>query len=114
MTPGYEFLEDLNLSELAAMAVMFDPGAHRDLGRKALESIIINFQDPSLPERGIDRWRHKIFELCDQHWDQVAPLLSCPMRTRHPLSCFNCTDFQVAECTLLNADKLLPKNRRQK
>lgn len=110
----FSYLEDLNLSELAEMARAIDPNAHRGLSRETLETIIREWIEDSTPQRKIDVWRKKIFELCDSHWDQVAPLLSCPMKTRSPWACFHCPDFQVAECTLLNAEQLIPKNRRTK
>lgn len=102
----WEFLDELNVSELVAMAWAMNPGAHRALPRETLYSIIQG-EDIILPERHIDIWRATIFTFCDEHWMQVKPFLSCPMKSRKPHACFNCPDIQVAECTLVNHETLV-------
>lgn len=97
----WDFLDELNSSELVQMAWLVNPGAHRGLSRATLCSIIRGEEVP-LPERNIDVWRHTIFKFVDTHWARVNPLLSCPMKSRKPHACFNCPDIQVAECTLVN------------
>jgi len=102
----WAFLDELNLSELVLMAWSMHPGAHRALPREVLYAIIRG-EDIVLPERHIDIWRHTIFKFCDDHWMQVKPFLSCPMKSRKPHACFSCPDIQVAECTLVNHETLV-------
>lgn len=97
----WDYLDELNLSELVQMAWLMNPGAHRGLPRPTLYAIIRG-EDIPLPERNIDIWRHTIFKFVDINWARVNPLLSCPMKSRKPHACFNCPDIQVAECTLVN------------
>lgn len=106
MADEWSFLDELNASELALMAWYMNPGAHRGLPRDVL-CTIIRGEEVSLPERNIDIWRGTIFKFCDSHWDQVAPLISCPMKSRQRHACFSCPDVQVAECTLDNHRQLV-------
>lgn len=101
----WDFLDELNSSELVRMAWLMHPGAHRSLPRELL-CAIIRGEEVDLPERNIDIWRTTIFKFVDVNWARVNPLLSCPMKTRKPGACFNCPDIQVAECTLDNLDTI--------
>lgn len=101
MTPEWSFLEELNLTELAAMAASQDTNSHRGLSREVLYSVIMG-EHPPLPPFRMDLWRQAIFLFVDAHWNQVSPLLSCPMKSRQPYACFQCGDVQVAECVSQN------------
>ena len=113
MAEDWSFLDELNLSELVQMAWLVNPGAHRSLPRDTLYAIIQG-EEVWLPERHVDIWRHTIFKFCDMHWQQVNPLLSCPMKSRKPHACFNCPDIQVAECTLVNHETLLQERNKKR
>lgn len=95
----WSFLDDMNTTELVAMASQSNLHVHRGLSRAVLYSIIQG-EAVELPESNIDLWRHTIFDFVDSHWKQVNPLLSCPMKTRSPTACFQCPDIQVAECVV--------------
>lgn len=97
----WTFLDGLNMSELASLASSQDVNAHRGLPREQLIDIIKGGAS-NLSERQIDIWRKSIFVFVDTHWRQVSSLLSCPMKTRQPHACFQCTDVQVAECVVSN------------
>jgi len=109
----FGFLDELNLSELVALAWAENPNAHRSLGREALVAIIVG-DNQELPARRIDTWRRTIFAFVDAHWRQVAPLLSCPMKSRQPHACFQCPDVQVAECVLVNHQTLINSIKSKK
>lgn len=100
-----EFLEELNEcnhTELVQLARWHAPQAHRLLPREKLIELILNPPNEDLPTRGINQDRHAIYEFVDRHWDQIRPLVSCPMKTRHPRACYQCPDIQVAKCILQN------------
>jgi hypothetical protein len=109
----FDFLDELNLSELVSLAWAENPNAHRSLGREALINIIVG-TTVELPDRRIDVWRRTIYAFVDAHWRQVEPLLSCPMKSRQPHACFQCPDVQVAECVLVNHQTLIDTIRRKK
>lgn len=109
---NWSFLDELNASELGLMAWYMNPGAHRGLPREVLYAIIRG-EEVELPERHIDIWRATIFKYCDSHWDQVSPLISCPMKSRKPHACFSCPDVQVAECTLDNHRNLVLDTKKR-
>lgn len=94
-------LDELNNSELAQLAQSMNPLAHRDLPREVLVALIQG-EDYDLPDREVDAYRNRIFLFVDRNWEQVAPLVSCPLKDRDPRSCFTCTDIQVAECVTQN------------
>jgi hypothetical protein len=110
----FSFLDELNLSELVEIARAGSPNAHRSLGREALIAIIVGADNEPLPTRNIDVWRKTIFAFVDAHWKQVEPLLSCPMKTRQPHACFQCTDVQVAECVLVNHQTLVQNSKSKR
>jgi len=107
----WSWLDELNMTELVTVASYTNPRVHHGLSRLVLESIVRG-EDVALPERNIDIWRATIFTFVDQHWVQCAPLLSCPLKTRDPKSCFQCPDVQVAECTLQNHKTFLETRNR--
>ena len=94
-------LDELNLSELAQLAQSMDPRAHRDLPREVLVAIA-NGEEYDLPDRSVDDYRDRVYLFVDQNWEQLSPLISCPLKTRAPRSCFTCVDLQVAECVTQN------------
>lgn len=94
--------EELNNSELARLASMINPGAHRGLPRDILIRILEE-EEIDLPPRGVDNARDTIFLVMDACWDQVKYSISCPMKLRESRACYQCTDIQVAECSLMNA-----------
>jgi hypothetical protein len=65
-----------------------------------------------------DRWRHGIMGFLIEYWPKVEAQLTCPARSKDPLSCFQCEDVQVAVCVTQNKpyEKLiqihLPRERR--
>lgn len=95
-------LDDLNTTELVALARENDPDAHRGLGRDVLFTLITDTYEDTLPERKVDKLRLKIMGYILDHWSQVNPLLSCPAKTKNPRACFRCTDVQVVECAFVN------------
>ena len=101
-------LDDINDTELTAIAQEFNPRAHRALPRHILENLAKG-ESIDLPERRIDAHRLHIMEFINAHWQQVEPLLSCPARSRDARACFNCTDMQATECVVLNKTALFPK-----
>lgn len=94
-------LDDFNTSELTVLASNLNANVHRGLPREVLVAIIQG-EDVELPPRRVDSYRHHIFTYVDKYWDQVEPLISCPLKSRHPRSCFRCSDIQVGECTTQN------------
>lgn len=112
MSEDWSFLDDLNMTELVAMAGQSSPNVHRGLSREVLCGIIMG-ENVDLPMTNIDMWRHSIFRFVDTHWKQVNPLLSCPMKTRSPTACFQCPDVQVAECVVESKETLLTQVRRK-
>lgn len=94
--------DSLNLTELVLMAQDIDPEAHRGLGRDTLLEIINSGETPGLPQRRINKLRLNIMTWILGNWSQVAPLVTCPARSKDPRSCFQCTDVQVIECKLTN------------
>ena len=102
----WAFLDELNISELTEMACSQNVNAHRGLPREVLIAVIKG-EEVDLPPRQIDVWRHSIYTFVDMHWQQLSPLLSCPMKTRQPHACFHCPDMQVAECVVLNHGTIL-------
>lgn len=97
-------LDELNLSELVAIAREVEPEAHRALGREVLAQIIEG-KAVTLPQRTINKKRLLITQYLDANWDQVSSLVSCPAKTRDPWACFGCTDVQAAACVTDNKDK---------
>lgn len=95
-------LDDLNLTELLDLARQENQNAHRGLGRDVLTALAVG-EHIDLPPRRIDTYRDDIFLWVDAHWKQVAPLISCPLKTRSPRACHTCTDVQVAECVTKNS-----------
>ena len=101
--------DEMNLSELVAIARELENEAHRGMGREKLLEIIEGVHDP-LPQRTINKRRLQIFNYLDTHWEQVASLVSCPAKTRDPWACFGCTDFQAAACYVDNKDRFEDKD----
>ena len=101
MSDDWSFLDGLNLTELTEMASSQNVNAHRGLPREVLVSVVKG-EAVNLPPRQIDVWRQSIFTFVDTHWQQLSPLLSCPMKMRQPHACVHCPDMQVAECVVLN------------
>lgn len=91
----------LNLTELVTIAVQINPEAHRGLPREALEMICLG-AEVELPKRVVNKKRLQIMQHINERWTAVSPLISCPAKTQDPEACFNCTDFQVASCTIEN------------
>jgi hypothetical protein len=96
-------LDELNTSELLLLAQEHNLNVHRGLDRAVLYAIILG-EDVDLPERRVDKYRLRIMGFINEHWKQVEPLVrGCPAGTRDPRACFQCTDVQVVECMMTNA-----------
>lgn len=96
----------LNLTELVMICQAVNQEAHRGLPRALLEQMSLG-NDVELPERFTTKMRLKIMKYIDGHWDYVEYQLSCPAKSRNPYACFECSDLQVASCTLENPTQLL-------
>lgn len=105
-------LDKMNMTELAALAQETDAEAHRGLGRERLAQIIRGASDDPLPQKPINKYRLRIMEFVNDHWEQVKPMLTCPARSGDPRACFNCTDVQVVECVSTNRDNLFPNKEK--
>jgi hypothetical protein len=104
-------LDEMNDTELVTLAQEVDEHAHKGLGRPALMQIIeAGETEEELRPRKVNKFRLKIMGFILDNWDQVEPLLSCPARTKSPRACYQCTDVQVVECTVLNQKTIL-KNK---
>lgn len=101
MSDDREWLYEMNQSELAYLASSLNENAHRDIPKDILIDILEGV-DHQLPPRRVDDYRNALFAYVDAHWLQCLPLLSCPIKSRQPRSCFGCPDIQVAECVLKN------------
>ena len=104
-------LDEFNDSELAMLAQEVDEHAHRGLPRPMLMQIIERGEAEGLRPRRVNKLRLKIMDFILDNWSQVEPLLSCPATTRSPRACYQCTDLQVVECTLLNQKTVLKKEK---
>ncbi len=98
--------EELNHTELVALAAEFNPNAHHGLPRSWLIQIIEG-EDIELPERLIHKKRLRVMGYINEHWDAVSYQISCPARSQDPYACFGCSDLQAASCVLTNAKKFL-------
>lgn len=103
-------LEDFNDSEIVMLAQEVDESAHRGVPREVLLQIIEqgSSEGVGLRPRRVNKLRLRIMDFILDNWKQVEPLLSCPARTKDRRACFQCTDIQTIECTVLN-QKTLPK-----
>jgi hypothetical protein len=96
----------LNLTELVAICKEAHPDAHRALPRELLELVALGV-DVALPPRFVNRTRLKIMNYVNENWTQVEYQINCPAQSRDPHACFNCSDLQVADCTLSNTKLIL-------
>jgi hypothetical protein len=49
-----------------------------------------------------DRWRHGLMGFILEYWQKIESQLTCPARSKDPLSCFQCVDQQVVACLAQN------------
>jgi len=103
-------LDNMNMTELVALAQETNVEAHRGLSREALVELLTDRYTGTLPERPVNKYRLRIMEFVLDHWEQVKPMLTCPARSGDSRACFNCTDVQVVECVSTNRDNLFPKS----
>jgi len=95
-------MDTLNKTELVQLAQVLSESANRGMSREELIAIIEEEWDGPVQKHNINKSRHRLYEYIDANWKQLEALLSCPMRTRKPRSCFRCLDIQVAECIVTN------------
>jgi hypothetical protein len=75
-------------------------------------------EPPPENENMFNRWRHGIMGFLLEYWSKVEAQLTCPARSKDPLSCFQCEDTQVVSCVVQakQYEKLirihLPRERR--
>ena len=94
--------EVLNQTELVTLARALVVEANHGMSREALIAIVEDGVVPDVPPRLLNKTRLKIMQYIDQNFAQLECLLSCPAKSRDPYSCFQCSDLQVASCTLEN------------
>lgn len=105
-------LDNMNMSELLSFAQDHEPNAHRGLPREVLIELALG-EEHELPARKIDKYRLKIMQFINEHFEQVGPFIqACPAKTRNPRACFECTDVQVIECTLTNETVIFKSSKK--
>lgn len=95
-------LNELNHTELVALARMIDPHVTRGYDRFALIAILDEDEDLNLDKPAVDFARDDIYQMVNHYWHQVESLISCPMKSREARACYGCSEIQVAECTISN------------
>jgi hypothetical protein len=76
-------------------------------------------EEPAPNENMFNRWRHGLMGFILDYWPKLEAQLTCPARSKDPLSCFQCEDAQVVTCVVQNKqyEQLirihLPRERRQ-
>lgn len=92
-------------------------------GDRSIEPLLLNRTETraldtkrSLDQGGIDEYRDAIWTFVNDHWEQVEPLITCPMRSGDPSACYSCIDLQVASCVTSNHqtipfEQIIKKNR---
>ena len=93
-TPDIQInLDDLNHSELVALAKWCGLEASRAHTRETIYHALYHFEPIDVPDP-INAFRYKMSSWLKRYWDRVkmqAPKKSCP-------DCFNCRDAQALEC----------------
>lgn len=59
-------------------------------------------EPPADAAHTLDHWRHGIMGFLLEYWPKLEAQLTCPARSKDPLSCFQCVDTQVICCLLQN------------
>jgi hypothetical protein len=117
--PGSTLFDKFNHTEL--YQACRSAGIHA-LPSESKEKLIAYLESEEVPpsenENMFDRWRHGIMGFLLEFWPKVEAQLTCPARSKDPLSCFKCEDTQVVTCMVQNKqyEKLirihLPKEKR--
>lgn len=101
--PGSTTFEKFNHTELyqacLSAGIVCPPGESR-------EKLIEYLEGEAEPDPGemhdLDRWRHGIMGFILEYWSKLESQLTCPAKSKNPLSCFQCIDQQVIACVVQN------------
>lgn len=104
--------EELNTTELVALAQELDPNVGLNTPRPHLIALLCGEGPDELPGRAVDGVRLHIMRFVIQNYDQLRPLLDCPAKTKDPRACFRCLDYQVAECATSSAQSLFKEEEK--
>lgn len=102
------------------MAALFDRCNHTELyqlcrarglsvlpsmSREVLSDLLLGEALPTELFHSFDSWRHGLAGFVLSHWHVLQNQVSCPLKSKDPMSCFGCLDTRVVSCVVGN-----PKN----
>lgn len=108
---------DCNHTELyqlcRARGLKIPPNATRE------ELMVLHFYgtndfNPASLHNEFDSWRHGLAGFVLDHWTRLQNQVTCPLRSKDPLSCFGCLDTQVVTCIIGNPSNELNIERYKK
>lgn len=93
-----------NHTELYQLCRRLSLPALPSMGREQLAGLLVGEELPPALHP-FDPWRHGLAGFVLGHWHVLQNQVSCPLKSKDPLSCFGCLDTQVVSCVVGN-----PKN----
>ncbi len=94
-----------NHTELYQLCRMRNLPALPSMSREQLAELMFSETQPEVLPHSIDSWRHGLAGFVLSHWHVLQNQISCPLKSKDPMSCFGCLDTQVVSCVVGN-----PKN----
>jgi hypothetical protein len=98
-------LDKCNHTELYQLCRRLSLPALPNMPREQLTDLLLGEVQQNIPAHPFDSWRHGLAGFVLSHWQVLQNQVSCPLKSKDPLSCFGCLDTQVVSCVIRN-----PKN----
>ena len=95
-----KILDDLlqcNRSELHQLCIKAGLVVSPKLSREDLAKTLVGVLEEGT-ENPLDPWRHGLATFVLKHWTVLQNQITCPLKSKDPLSCFGCLDAQVITC----------------
>lgn len=100
-----ELLDRCNHTELYQICRRLGLPATPAMSREQLGELLVGELPAYVLAHPFDSWRHGLAGFVLSHWHVLQNQISCPLKSRDPMSCFGCLDTQVVSCVVTN-----PKN----
>lgn len=94
--------DNCNHTELYQLCRARDLPVLPSMPREQLAGLLLGELTPEAQPHTIDSWRHGLAGFVLSHWHVLQNQVTCPLKSKDPLSCFGCLDTQVVSCVVGN------------
>lgn len=97
-----QLLSSCNHTELYQLCRRKGVQVEPSYSHSQLVEAYLSDQDTGPTDNVFDSWRRGLTGFVFDHWQVLAPQLTCPIKSHDPESCWSCLDAQVITCVESN------------